>query len=252
MNSDRISEPEQEVVLLTGSTQPPTRKAIMSEQSTPAPVFFQPLPEHDNLNTSYFLAKVAEQVLASAGGCWVWTGSKVGRGYGRIDFGGQKRLVHRIVYQLCVGKVENRIEVCHNCPCGDNPACCNPSHLFVGTHTDNMRDASRKGRIRSNPLRGESHQNSKLTDERVREIRRRVAAGENGRIIAADYGISRCTVSEVANRKKWAHVSDESPRNERMVKCKNCNGRGEVRQWGLFQQTVGCEDCGGTGEVPVD
>lgn len=179
------------------------------EQVTSARIFFQPLPEHDNLNTAYFLAKVSEKLVVTESGCWEWTGNKVGAGYGRIDFGGQKRVVHRIIYKLCVGHVENRIEVCHNCPGGDNPACCNPAHLFLGTHTDNMRDSETKGRNSHPGLRGERHGSAKLTEADVRDIRRRVAAGENGRVIAEEKGISRTTVSQIASRQRWAHVVSE-------------------------------------------
>jgi len=176
----------------------------MSDQATPARVFFQPLPEHDNLNTAYFLVKVADRVILSASGCWEWTGNKLKRDYGRIDHGGRKYVLHRIIYRLCVGSLPpGRVEVCHSC---DNPPCCNPAHLFLGTHAENMRDSEAKGRNSHRAQKGQEKPQAKLTEEAVRDIRRRVAAGENGRIIAEDHGVSRATVSEIARRKKWRHV----------------------------------------------
>ncbi len=61
----------------------------MSEQNTPAQVFFQPLPEHDNLNTAYFLARLSEKVILAESGCWEWTGCCEERsGYGQIGIEG--------------------------------------------------------------------------------------------------------------------------------------------------------------------
>ncbi len=187
---------------------PSSKETGMAEQQpiTDRP-FFQPLPEHDNLNTAYFLAMFAQRVRVLANGCWEWTGTKVGAGYGRVCFGGRHQLSHRLVYRLCVAPVTKTQEVCHNCPGGDNPACCNPAHLWVGTHTDNMRDCEAKGRNSHPGRRGEQSGTAKLTEVDVREIRRRVAAGENGRVIAEEKGISRTTVSQIANRLRWGHLS---------------------------------------------
>src|SRR5882762_2045859 len=75
------------------------------------------------------------------GGCWLWLGAKDARGYGRVGAdqaeGGGTRLSHRVAYELTHGKIESSLFVCHSC---DNPSCCNPKHLFVGTALDNNRD----------------------------------------------------------------------------------------------------------------
>ena len=79
-------------------------------------------------------------------GCWNWTGSKNGiNGYGRITVEGKSYCAHRVSYELFVGIIPNGYNVCHKC---DNPVCINPDHLFVGTRSDNMQDASNKGRIK--------------------------------------------------------------------------------------------------------
>jgi hypothetical protein len=75
--------------------------------------------------------------------CWEWTGKK--DSYGRFKIvGNVLGTASRIAYILTYGMFDPALEVCHRC---DNPPCCNPAHLFLGTHSENMRDASAKGRL---------------------------------------------------------------------------------------------------------
>lgn len=76
------------------------------------------------------------------GECLEWTGATL-KGYGQIGEDGTIKYAHRVAYELWVGPVEDGELVCHRC---DNPPCCNPDHLFVGTPRDNMHDMIRKGR----------------------------------------------------------------------------------------------------------
>lgn len=78
------------------------------------------------------------------GPCWVWKGKKSGKGYGRVTFEGKTQLTHRLSFKSTNGLLEVGKEICHHC---DNPTCLNPSHLFQGTHSQNMKDAFSKGRI---------------------------------------------------------------------------------------------------------
>jgi hypothetical protein len=74
--------------------------------------------------------------------CWSWTGPKLAGGYGRLSFQGIIDLAHRLTYLLFIGHIPDDC-VLHRC---DNPACCNPAHLFAGTHKDNTHDMINKGR----------------------------------------------------------------------------------------------------------
>lgn len=86
-------------------------------------------------------------------GCWLWTGSCIAAGYGQIEVrenGRRKSLrVHRVVWELLRGPIPEGLVLCHTC---DNPPCCNPDHLFVGTHRDNILDMVSKGRNVGNAL----------------------------------------------------------------------------------------------------
>jgi len=76
-------------------------------------------------------------------GCWIWMGAIWSRGYGQWSRGAADRKAHRQSYREYRGEIPAGLHVLHHC---DIPLCVNPDHLFLGTHTDNMRDKIAKGR----------------------------------------------------------------------------------------------------------
>lgn len=73
--------------------------------------------------------------------CWNWTGT--GQRYGSFNIGKALYKSNRVAYFLHYGKDPKEMEVMHSC---DNPKCCNPSHLSLGDHFENMQDMKEKGR----------------------------------------------------------------------------------------------------------
>ena len=75
--------------------------------------------------------------------CWIWQGGKNNIGYGMIRDDDKMRTTHRVSYEEHICKIPTGLCVCHTC---DNPLCCNPKHLWLGTMKQNMNDMHSKGR----------------------------------------------------------------------------------------------------------
>lgn len=143
--------------------------------------------------------------------CWIWTGSLAGDGYGRINGGkaspGTFR-ASRLSWIIHFGCIPHGSYVCHKC---DNPACVNPAHLFVGTPKDNVADMIQKNRGNSAKPKGcqtgSKNNYSKLTEDKVIEIRRRYSDGRQTMQELADrFGVTRLAVWNVLHRKTWKHI----------------------------------------------
>lgn len=132
--------------------------------------------------------------------CWLWTGGTTTFGYG--VYGTPSQGAHRLSWVEHFGPIPDGLFVLHNCPGGDNPACVNPSHLFLGTHAENMQDAKRKGRNAS----GTRHGHAKLDEAKVREIRTEAANGVCQRRLGERFGVSYATICNIVKRKSWTLV----------------------------------------------
>jgi hypothetical protein len=102
-------------------------------------------------------------------GCWEWTGSRHNTGYGQFEIKGKSVRVHRFSLErkLC-RKLEQYEVTRHMC---NNPPCCNPDHLEVGTQQDNVDDRTKAGVHKAKAPRGEKNWNAKLSDLQISEIR---------------------------------------------------------------------------------
>lgn len=136
--------------------------------------------------------------VAKTDGCWLWQGWKDKDGYGSMEdkASGKKLKAHRVAYALQRGPIPPGMLVRHSC---DEPACCNPAHLLLGSTQDNIADRVSRQRT----PRGEAHWHSKLTDDERREI---LGAPGTHESIAKKFGVSRATISLIKERKIGAHV----------------------------------------------
>lgn len=125
-------------------------------------------------------------------GCWEWRGQRNHKGYGEISINNRWHKAHRYSWTVHNGPIPPGKQVCHSC---DNRACVRPDHLFVGTNSDNQRDAAGKGRSPS----------SKLSASDVRAIRS-LFGQMTARAIGAKFGVSAAAIQRIKDRKAFAYV----------------------------------------------
>lgn len=158
------------------------------------------------------MAKLDERLIArfwakvdigDSGDCWEWQGfRKPPQGHGSFAAGvGQSPLnAHRLAYEIANGPIPSGLHVCHRC---DNPPCCNPAHLFLGTPRDNQVDCSQKGRRRTvlNPWSATG-----VFARLLMDITQEQAAEE--------YHVSRGTVKSIWRGNSWCHLFETGPCGE--------------------------------------
>lgn len=130
-----------------------------------------------------------------SGDCWIWTGLRFTSGYGR--FTRRAYRTHRVAWELTNGPIPEGLYVCHQC---DNPPCCNPAHLFLGSPADNMADMVAKGR----QTRGVDAPKARLTSPQVLVVK---AAYESGHVsyddLAEAFGVTKSSVYAIVKGKSW-------------------------------------------------
>lgn len=134
--------------------------------------------------------------------CLEWPRARACK-YGAIWDGRRTQYAHRLAYEITHGAIPKGLCVLHRC---DNPPCFRPSHLFLGTDGDNVRDCIAKGRMRRCPALGERASGAKMTEAKVIEIRKLAADGIRQVALAKQFGIRQCTISQIIRRDSWKHI----------------------------------------------
>ncbi len=167
---------------------------------------------------------------ADGDACWPWQGHTGATDHCRFGSGKGRVGAHRYAYELTYGPIPAGMCVCHRC---DNPPCCNPAHLFLGTKADNNHDTKAKGRAargdnhgthlhpESVPRgaqhhtvlhperrpRGKANKLAKLTDAAVMTLRQMYARHEATQTeLARLFGVRQTTISRIVLRQSWTHV----------------------------------------------
>lgn len=147
-----------------------------------------------------FIARF-EAKLDKTGGCWEWMASLAGKGYGQMKLPKQRKqeYSHRLAYMIYKGPIADGRYVCHTC---DNPKCCNPDHLFLGTCADNLHDMALKKRS----THGCKNPQAKLTEDDVRQIKALLATGIAQAKLAKVFGVQQMAISRIKTGQRWVHV----------------------------------------------
>ncbi len=153
---------------------------------------------------SRWIPEQFHDLIDASGGpkaCWLFIGpSTDARGYGRFNAPPAERLAHRRAWAEAFGPIPAGLCVLHRC---DNPPCCNPAHLFLGTRADNNADMAAKGRANNGGLRGVAHGRALLSNRDVRMIRRSTSTQRH---LAAHFGISQSQVCRIRLHQSWRHL----------------------------------------------
>ena len=162
---------------------------------------FQPLV-HNQIFCNYTCRFLTKIKIGTGTECWHWLGWKTPGGYGRFGFENKNWIVTRLMWSSFYGYLPDEILVLHRC---DNPSCVNPSHLFLGTIQDNIADCVAKNRH----AKGEKKPFAKLNPKQVLAIRKELSEGvKYGSlpILAAKYGVTAQTISNVNSGRTWSHI----------------------------------------------
>lgn len=142
--------------------------------------------------------------------CWPWKGARDKRKPYGFFWARRSYRAHRVAFAIGTGVVVPDNVMVRHVKC-NNPPCCNHAHLDLGSHHDNVTDRVAAGRS----ARGERNGASKLTREKVLEIRARARDGESAsNVLGPEYGVSSTTVRQIRDGVIWAHVASEGAEHD--------------------------------------
>lgn len=153
----------------------------------------KPVPKLTLKKVQLFQAKIKQ---GSRDDCWEWIASTVNGGYGQFRINGIYYLSHRVAYMLHYLEDPGDKCVCHTC---DNPPCCNPHHLWLGTGHDNHYDKAVKRRS----CYGIKNASAKLTEKDVLNIRKSISLNVT---LADEYHVTASCIGLIRRRKTWRHL----------------------------------------------
>jgi len=149
------------------------------------------------------------QKVDTSGTCWLWRNYKNDDGYGVVRNRrlGRMDLAHRVVWEMVYGLIPEKLSVLHKC---DVRHCVNPTHLFLGTHQDNMDDMVSKGRAsRKARTNGVINGQAKLSETDILDIREYYGLGKAlQKELARIYNIQQSQVSRIVTGARWNHVQE--------------------------------------------
>lgn len=150
--------------------------------------------------------KRGPQTSTAEGNCWDWTSNKVGRPgflYGQFCHNGANVYAHRYAYEREHGPIPAGVEILHAC---DRPICVRASHLRLGTHAENLRDAADKGRFN---VPRPNHHRLKLTQAQVEEIRNLFANNARQVDLAARFGVTKGCINQIVHRTRRVYTAPQ-------------------------------------------
>lgn len=148
---------------------------------------------------------IKNRIRETSNGCWLWQQATDNQGYGyaQVYWGRAhgKNKAHQLSYLAFNGLIPDGLMICHTC---DNPSCCNPRHLTLGTAKDNMNQKIMRGR--ANSANGTQHGKAKLVEADVVVIRQEHKAGSSFAELGRKFNVAKTTIRDIIIGKTWCGI----------------------------------------------
>ena len=167
------------------------------------PVGLNKIPTMTEKDKDRFLSRIL--FTENPNKCWLWGGSFDKYGYGQFHLNASYKKKKTLKATRISYYIHNNIDplglcVCHKC---DNPKCCNPNHLFLGTNRENIKDRD----LKSRQAKGEKAASSKLKESDIKDIREKyMTNGTSWRKLAREYGVHNRTIGKILHSNTWNHI----------------------------------------------